>query len=426
MPRRKSAAAAQRKQKGKEKQHIASSGAAGALPSDVLNLVYDFLSHTKSPQIYTSRQLLKRLDGLLLMASVNRLWRAFALPLFCQTAVVYCDNAAYQRRAHGGGSGDRGIRTNMGLLREMGHSDTTRNIRIVICGGTLTSYQLAHKLRRVGFDMVWPGVERLSVAIDDSSDEGFREVAMSRGLISAKVLRGLPIPGDLGTPDDLNELLMIALPSLSEIVWLDNYRYYVDTPISLSWLTSERLRGPEPLRALQVASGAIPEVLTAYSPPPDSATAPAPIKIACLGIENMDRRSPLRPPPVFASTLVELTLDPVAKDEIWELFVADTTQLEFPCLRVLTLHFDDPQCGVMLPYNDEEMATSRCLTSTKFGTPLFPALTSLKICKFPGHLNQFLSLFAASPLSKLYIGGFNRLIPDELDLTPFTGLRSFG
>ncbi|KAJ2437127.1 hypothetical protein GGF42_008727 [Coemansia sp. RSA 2424] len=72
------------------------------------------------------------------------------------------------------------------------------------------------------------------------------------------------------------------------------------------------------------------------------------------------------------------------------------------------------------------MATSRSLTSTKFGTPLFPALTSLKISKFPGHLNQFLSLFAASPLSKLYIGGFNRLIPDELDLTPFTGLRSFG
>ncbi|KAJ1669931.1 hypothetical protein GGF38_001879, partial [Coemansia sp. RSA 25] len=274
--------------------------------------------------------------------------------------------------------------------------------------------------------MVWPGVERLSVAIDDSSDEGFREVAMSRGLISAKVLRGLPIPGDLGTPDDLNELLMIALPSLSEIVWLDNYRYYVDTPISLSWLTSERLRGPEPLRALQVASGAIPEVLTAYSPPPDSAAAPAPIKIACLGIENRDRRSPLRLPPVFASTLVELTLDPVAKDEVWEHFVADNTQLEFPCLRVLALHFDDPQCGVMFPYSDKEMATSRSLTSTKFGTPLFPALTSLKICKFPGHLNQFLSLFAASPLSKLYIGGFNRLIPDELDLTPFTGLRSFG
>ncbi|KAJ2498791.1 hypothetical protein IWW47_003434 [Coemansia sp. RSA 2052] len=140
----------------------------------------------------------------------------------------------------------------------------------------------------------------------------------------------------------------------------------------------------------------------------------------------MDRRSPLRLPPVFASTLVELTLDPVAKDEVWEHFVADNTQLEFPCLRVLALHFDDPQCGVMFPYSDKEMATSRSLTSTKFGTPLFPALTSLKICKFPGHLNQFLSLFAASPLSKLYIGGFNRLIPDELDLTPFTGLRSFG
>ncbi|KAJ2452942.1 hypothetical protein GGF42_003922 [Coemansia sp. RSA 2424] len=72
------------------------------------------------------------------------------------------------------------------------------------------------------------------------------------------------------------------------------------------------------------------------------------------------------------------------------------------------------------------MATSRSLTSTKFGTPLFPALTSLEICTFPGHLNQFLSLFAASPLSKLYIGGYNRLIPDKLDLTPFTGLRSFG
>ncbi|KAJ2332466.1 hypothetical protein GGI00_002774 [Coemansia sp. RSA 2681] len=119
-------------------------------------------------------------------------------------------------------------------------------------------------------------------------------------------------------------------------------------------------------------------------------------------------------------------LDPVLKDKVWEHFVADNTQLEFPCLRVLALHFDDPQCGELSTDADEEMATSRSLTSTKFGTPLFPALTSLEICKFPGPLNQFLSLFAASPLSKLYIGGYNRLIPDKLDLTPFTGLRSFG
>ncbi|KAJ2406731.1 hypothetical protein GGF41_006903 [Coemansia sp. RSA 2531] len=68
--------------------------------------------------------------------------------------------------------------------------------------------------------------------------------------------------------------------------------------------------------------------------------------------------------------------------------------------------------------------TTRYLSSTKFGTPLFPSLTKLEIRHFPYDLNQFLSLFAASPISKLTIHISMAMITHEWNLSRFVGLRS--
>ncbi|KAJ2901954.1 hypothetical protein GGI21_004618 [Coemansia aciculifera] len=58
--------------------------------------------------------------------------------------------------------------------------------------------------------------------------------------------------------------------------------------------------------------------------------------------------------------------------------------------------------------------------------PLFPVLSQLSILRLPGDVNQFLSIFYDSPISKLYINGNITMIPDKLALKPFEHLRSFG
>ncbi|KAJ2751706.1 hypothetical protein GGI19_004306 [Coemansia pectinata] len=68
--------------------------------------------------------------------------------------------------------------------------------------------------------------------------------------------------------------------------------------------------------------------------------------------------------------------------------------------------------------------TTLYLSSTKFGTPLFPSLTRLEIRHFPKDLHLFLSLFAASPISKIAIHVSMDTITHEWSLSRFVKLRS--
>ncbi|KAJ2012028.1 hypothetical protein IWW57_006438 [Coemansia sp. S610] len=69
--------------------------------------------------------------------------------------------------------------------------------------------------------------------------------------------------------------------------------------------------------------------------------------------------------------------------------------------------------------------TPRYMKSALFGALAFPQLTSLEIRHFSQELTDFLSVFAACPISKLVIRIPTDTIPFDWDLSAFSGLRSF-
>ncbi|KAJ2812249.1 hypothetical protein H4S07_001532 [Coemansia furcata] len=140
--------------------------------------------------------------------------------------------------------------------------------------------------------------------------------------------------------------------------------------------------------------------------------------------------------------LVELALNPVSVKDIWDPYVADGWQdsssgrLVFPRLQSLSLGFFDNDFVMVSfdprPENEETGEETflddfkRCfMRSAKFGTLVFPVLTSLEIRHFHQGLTEFLSVFAASPISNFVLTVPNETIPFNWDLSSLTGLCSF-
>ncbi|KAJ2643549.1 hypothetical protein GGF44_001119 [Coemansia sp. RSA 1694] len=302
------------------------------------------------------------------MASVSRQWRPVAISLFYRTIVAVIDDAGYKSRARSGG-GVRGVRTNIGLFLEAGLVSVARDVQIFVRGQLQTAHQLTRLLRRAGFEeAVWTGVERLQIDISGCSVSTFARGVKESGLKAEVALSGL---------------LSAALPSLREIGFL----------------------------------GVGGKVLSSL-------------------------------PLVLASSLVELSLSPVTASKVWEPFVSGGLQespssnLVFSRLQSLALSFQDCHwdaahtrhlqfmceasrgfelTGADGGINDD---SPRYLSSTKFGVPLFPSLTRLEIRHFSKDLGRFLSLFAASPVSKLVLCLSVDYLFGEWDLSPFSKLRS--
>ncbi|KAJ2025343.1 hypothetical protein GGI06_000626 [Coemansia sp. S85] len=178
-------------------------------------------------------------------------------------------------------------------------------------------------------------------------------------------------------------------------------------------LISERFYGPTPLRALSIVNFGFPNRETLYQ-----YQAVAPIAVARLHIDHFDCTPSLQLPPVLASALVEVSLKLVVPERVRDPFVADGLEgspggkLVFSCLQSLLLGFLDESLlisgagvdgriqeidGSMLLYD----GTPRFMRSAMFGSLAFPQLTSLEIRHFCLELADFLSIFAASPISKL-------------------------
>ncbi|KAJ2033311.1 hypothetical protein GGI13_001584 [Coemansia sp. RSA 455] len=399
-------------------------GVAVPLPYDVLHLVFACLSPATRYDCSRSA-LLVHAHTLQRMASVSRQWRTVAMPLFYRTIIIDVDEAGFKTRARSSG-GNRGVRTNLGLFVGANVVNVVRNMQIVVKGQLQTAHQLARILRRIGLgETVWHRVEKLRIDISGCEfgrSFGRRENGQEAG-------------------NALCELLSLALPSLSDIVLLGIGGHIYNTTTHVYQLIAERLYGSKSLRSLRILPGIFPEHRLVRDLRPQVIL---PINIGRLHVDNRDRGPPLRLPLVLASPLVELSLNHIAAGRIWDSFVVDDGSdgsLVFSRMQSLSLGFRDsggnPTLVEMLlmigagrnmattgSNAEADDNTTRYLSSTKFGTPLFPSLTKLEIRHFPYDLSQFLSLFATSPISKLTIHISMAMITHEWNLSRFVGLRS--
>ncbi|KAJ2810090.1 hypothetical protein H4S07_002872 [Coemansia furcata] len=149
-------------------------------------------------------------------------------------------------------------------------------------------------------------------------------------------------------------------------------------------------------------------------------------------------------PPVIASSLVKLKLDPVVVDEVWRLFVSEVaptsarSRLLFSSLQTLKLGFSSRhEYFLNKPVESRTFDVSssdgdtmfskikpRYMRSAQYGRPKFPVLTTLEIHHFPRDVQKFLTLFTASPITSLVICDTPFSVRAALDMTKFRALRS--
>ncbi|KAJ2347330.1 hypothetical protein GGH92_003242 [Coemansia sp. RSA 2673] len=399
---------------------------AAEVPSDVLQLIINYLSPTRcASQFPYHIHVLQRLAG------VNRRWRAVAMPQLYQTVVIDIDESPKKKKTVSKGNK---LSTNIGLFGP----DLVRmacKARITVRGSGQTSLSLARKLQSAGLgDTVWRGIERLHL---DTSQCNFKGVLKK------------DVKGGKRSLDSLNKLLLAALPSLREISFLGPCANKLYHGIPIQQLISEHMGRPQPLRVLRITSDIHPD-LTSHS-----SRLSTPIRLTCLDINTIEmaEAAPLRLPPLLASSLVELRLGAMYFRKVWEPFAAPSKRsLVFSSLKSLTLCFslrreiqprnsnaikfdmnsDDEDWwaeeydGYNTPEGSDpcpEIDTSGYLEPTKFGTPKFPVLTSLEIRRFPGSLDYFLTLFGSSPITSLSLWSLKHRITVYMDLTLFRQLR---
>ncbi|KAJ2061152.1 hypothetical protein GGI17_003262 [Coemansia sp. S146] len=387
------------------KQPSAPTSAADA-PSDVLQLIYDYLSPTSARY---SSQLPNHIHVLQRLAGVNRQWRAVALPQLYQTVVVDIDEPTKKQRPR---NDSNKLWTNIGLIVGADMVRMAREVRITVRGSEQTSLRLSKRLQSAGLgDTVWSGVERLHLDTSKCNFKGLLKKNLRSGKRQAasKVYHRIPI-----------------------------YQ-----------LISEYLGRPQPLRALRITPDSHPDLMS------HSSRLSTPIWLMCLDINaiEMVEGAPLRLPPLLTSSLMELRFGAMYFRKVWEPFVAlFKRDFVFSPLKSLTLCFSmrqeiqlrnsnaikfamdsadedwwpeeydryNPPEG---PYPCPEIDTSGYLESTKLGTPKFPVLTSLEIRRFPGNLNYFLTLFESSTIMTLSPWSLKHRITVEMNLTLFRELQ---
>ncbi|KAJ2418976.1 hypothetical protein GGF41_004818, partial [Coemansia sp. RSA 2531] len=252
------------------------SGAA-TVHSDVLRLIFRYLSPVPSPRCFPE-ELLTHLESILIVAAVNRQWRATAFPTFYRTVYVaigddgdsYSDDESDddsvddQMSVAPSISGlDVKLCTNIELLHEMGQTGNAREVHIIIQGMRQTADQLMLQLQLAGLGggkTVWPGIERLRIDMNCCDNTTQSEVRQDFG-------PELPDHTEFGTGHlhhrALNEFLSRALPSLREIEYYAFKAVEMYGTLPINGLIYERLHGNTPLRTLRVAADCGPDVSNA-------------------------------------------------------------------------------------------------------------------------------------------------------------------
>ncbi|KAJ1920427.1 hypothetical protein LPJ71_001428 [Coemansia sp. S17] len=434
---------------------------AATAPSDVLQLIFRYLSPAPHPRC-SPEDLLTHLQSIQRVAAVNCQWRATALPTFYRTVLVVIGDPEAKavpfdsfanRRAYKEGKYQRDadppttgveikLRTNIELLHAMGQTDNAREAQIIVHGLGQTAVQIMHQLQLAGFGggkIVWPGVERLRI---DTFYADFVTQTKERHDFGPEY-NGSHVIGTGHTYHRaLNELLSRALPSLREIEYYGDMTVEIYAAVPVNGLIYERLHGPTPLRTLRIAGDCGPDVSNENK---KEGKQDAPVSIERLEIDTTEGVFSISMPPILASSLIELKLEPAIVDEVWKPFVSkvvptsNKTPLLFSSLKTLKLGF-----SMMHEHFLNKPAASRTfdlsssdgnglfakvkphfMRSAKYGRPKFPVLTSLEIRYFPRNLKKFLTLFAASPITSLVICDTPFTAQGSLDLSKFHGLRSF-
>ncbi|KAJ2097001.1 hypothetical protein GGI09_004070, partial [Coemansia sp. S100] len=433
------------------------SGAA-TVHSDVLRLIFRYLSPVPSPRCFPE-ELLTHLESILIVAAVNRQWRATAFPTFYRTVYVaisddgdsYSDDESDDDSVDDQMSAAPSIAgpnvklcTNIELLHEMGQTGNAREVHIIIQGMRQTADQLMLQLQLAGLGggkTVWPGIERLRIDMNCSDNTTQSEVRQDFG-------PELPNHTEFGTGHlhhrALNEFLSRALPALREIEYYAFKAVEMYGTLPINGLIYERLHGNTPLRTLRIAADCGPDVSNASEKKrePD-----APVRIERLEIDYSKLSFSISIPPIMVSSLVELKLEPVIVDEVWNHFVSEAVptstkaHLLFSSLKTLKLGFASNSDLFFFNRTAASRASDlssgdgdglfaniepRFMRSAKYGQPMFPVLTSLEIRHFPQNLGKFLTLFTASPITSLVICDLTFTSHVGLDLSKFRGLRSLG
>ncbi|KAJ2255575.1 hypothetical protein GGI13_001553 [Coemansia sp. RSA 455] len=430
---------------GLEKDVSGTLNNAATTPSDVLQLIFRYLSPAPHPRC-SPEDLLTHLQSIQRVAAVNCQWRATALPTFYRTVLVAIGDPEAKaapfdsfanRRAYKEGKYQKDadppttgveikLRTNIELLRVMGQTDNVREAQIIVHGLGQTAVQIMHQLQLAGFGggkIVWPGVERLRI---DTFYADFVTQTKERHDFGPEYNGGHVIGTGHTYHRALNELLSRALPSLREIEYYGDTTVEIYAVVPVNGLIYERLHGPTPLRTLRIAGDCGPDVSNENK---KGGKQDAPVCIERLEIDTTEGVFSISMPPIMASTLIELKLEPAIVDEVWKPFVSEVTlKLGFSMMHEHFLNKPAASRTFDLPSSDGDglfaKVKPRFMRSAKYRRPKFPVLASLEIRHFPRNLKKFLTLFAASPITSLVICDTPFTAQGSLDLSKFHGLRS--
>ncbi|KAJ2064159.1 hypothetical protein GGI17_001204 [Coemansia sp. S146] len=426
-----------------EKEQTGALSGAATAHSDVLRLIFRYLSPVPPPRCFPEA-LLAHMQSIQRVAAVNRQWRATAFPTFYRTVYVAIgdlqmemgsvdsddsdSHSAYSfddddSASDSDSDDDDGIDDDdtdddqmeiapsiTGVDTKLRETDNVREVQIIVQGMGQTADQLMHQLQLAGLGggkTVWPGIERLRIDMCYSDNTTQSEVRQDFG-------PELPDHTEFGTGHLYHKALNKFL-----------------------------LHGNTPLRTLRIAADCGPDVSNESGKKKEL---DAPVRIERLEIDYLEVSFSISIPPIVASSLVELKLEPVIVDEVWKPFVSEVVptstraHLLFSSLKTLKFgfasnsefFFDRSTASRTFDLSSSDgnglfaKIEPRFMRSAKYGPPKFPVLTSLEIRHFPRSLETFLTLFAASPITSLVICDMTFTSDVGLDLSKFRGLCSLG
>ncbi|KAJ1945496.1 hypothetical protein FBU59_002288 [Linderina macrospora] len=392
------------------------------LPDElVLRVILTYDRNSRTAIAHTMRSQTKELQPL---TAISQQWRRLALPHFYKRAFVSIDDSTTTQQPY--------TESNLRLLLDTAHDDLAKELVVQITYPLIPLADVQRIMAEQGFDQTaWLSVHRLVFSNEP------RDFSWTDEYFGPEELVGF------------NNFLALGLPSLREINYTDLYCQFMYNSFPVSSLINEHIGGPTPLRSLQTMSD-IPPALRHYQG--------RPIAIQKLQLHGVNFPGALKVPKLLASSLVDLKLAYVDANTLWDMFASDpgSDELVFSRLRKLefVFHWQSTMRGAHPVYfadglNDDgqddsdsaddsdsyiesngqrddgsrALAPQSYMRSAVLGRPQFPVLQSLKVRRFPGNLQHFLTLFPREQLRELVLAGLKRELPTRWDLAHFRSLQ---
>ncbi|KAJ2892524.1 hypothetical protein GGI21_005589, partial [Coemansia aciculifera] len=151
---------AQKSRKALSSSTTPSTSSAAGLSSDMLQMIFNYLSPTpsRSNSMFFMED---HLHDIQRVASVNHSWRLTALPLLYRTIFVDINKQTHKKEAR-----HPGVRTNLGLALETGLVRYAQQVHIFVLGNAIPPSRLTEILQSIGFDASSPTlahIERLGL-----------------------------------------------------------------------------------------------------------------------------------------------------------------------------------------------------------------------------------------------------------------------